>query len=47
MKVLVTPTSFLKPQNAQAKQMIEDFADTVVYNDLGVPLKGDELLSRL
>ena len=47
MKVLVTPTSFLKPQNAQAKQMIEDFADTVVYNDLGVPLTGDELLSRL
>ena len=47
MKILVTPTSFLKPQNAQAKAMIEEFADEVVYNDLGVPLKGEELLKRL
>lgn len=47
MKILVTPTSFLKPQNAAAKAMIEDFADEVVYNDLGIPLKGEELLKRL
>lgn len=47
MRILVTPTSFLKPQNIQAKEMLEDFADEVVYNDLGIPLAGDELLKRL
>lgn len=47
MKILVTPTSFLKPGNAEAKEMIEAFADEVVYNDLGRPLKGDEILERL
>ena len=25
----------------------KSFADQVVYNDLGIPLKGDELLARL
>jgi D-3-phosphoglycerate dehydrogenase len=47
LKILVTPTSFLKPDNAKAKEMIEAFADEVVYNDLGRPLKGDEVLERL
>ncbi len=47
MKILVTPTSFDKPENAQARAMLEAFADEVVYNDLKVPLKGEELLSRL
>lgn len=47
MKILVTPTSFLKPQNIQAQKMIEEFADEVVYNDLGVPLAGDQILERL
>ncbi len=47
MKILVTPTSFLKPVNAMAKQMIEAFADEVVYNDTGKPLAGDALLERL
>ncbi|NLE67624.1 MAG: phosphoglycerate dehydrogenase [Lentisphaerae bacterium] len=47
MKILVTPTSFLKPGNAKAKEMIEAFADEVVYNDLGRPLKGGEILERL
>ena len=27
--------------------MLEAFADEVVYNDLGIPLKGDDLLARL
>ncbi len=44
MRVLVTPTSFL--QNAKAKEKIEAFAQ-VVYNDLGRPLKGEEILERL
>lgn len=47
MKILVTPTSFLKPQNAKAKEKIEAFADEVIYNDLGRPLKGEEILERL
>jgi D-3-phosphoglycerate dehydrogenase len=37
----------LKPANAEAKKLIETFADEVVYNDLGRPLKGDEILKRL
>ena len=47
MKLLVTPTSFLKPANADAKVKLEAFADNIVYNDLGTPLQGEELLSRL
>lgn len=47
MKILVTPTSFLKPQNAKAKKKLEAFADEVVYNDLSRPLKGGEILERL
>lgn len=47
MKILVTPTSFLKPQNAEAQRMVEEFADEVIYNDLGVPLAGDQIIDRL
>ncbi|MEG1859790.1 MAG: phosphoglycerate dehydrogenase [Christensenellaceae bacterium] len=47
MKILVTPTSFLKPQNAAAKAELEMFADEVVYNDLARPLQADEILERL
>ncbi len=38
MKILVTPTSFLKPDNAHAREMLEAFADEIVYNELGRPL---------
>jgi len=37
----------LKPDNAKAKEMIEAFAEEVNYNDLGRPLKGEEILERL
>ena len=47
MKLLITPTSFGKPENQKARALAESFADEVVYNDLGVPLQGDELLARL
>ncbi len=47
MKILVTPTSFLKPENAAAKEKLESFADEVVYNDLGRPLQPEEILERL
>ncbi len=45
MKVLVTPTSFLK--NPQAKAMVEAFADEVVYNPQTRPLEAEEILSLL
>ena len=47
MKILVTPTSFLNPQNAQAKATLENFASTVVYNDLARPLTAEEVIERL
>ncbi len=47
MKILVTPTSFLKPENAQSKAALEAFADEIIYNDLGRPLQEDEILERL
>lgn len=47
MKVLVTPTSFRKPENAAAQKLLESVFDEIVYNDLGVPLKGDEIIERL
>lgn len=45
MKAFISTTSFLKPQNAAAKALAESFFDEVTYNELGVPLKGDEILS--
>jgi D-3-phosphoglycerate dehydrogenase len=43
MKILITPTSFQKPQNAKAKAMIEAFADEIVYNPHSRPLEPDEI----
>jgi phosphoglycerate dehydrogenase-like enzyme len=47
MKILATPTSFLKPENAQARATLEAFADHVVYNETGKPLQPEEILARL
>ena len=47
MKILATPTSFLKPENAQARATLEAFADEVVYNETGKPLQPEEILVRL
>lgn len=47
MKFLVTPTSFCKPENRAARERLEAYAGRVVYNDLGIPLKGEALLARL
>ncbi len=47
MKILVTPTSFLNPQNAEARAKLEAFATEVVYNDLGRPLQPEEILERI
>ena len=46
-KILITPTSFLKPANAQAREKIEAFADEVIYNPTGKPLQPDELIPLL
>lgn len=45
MKVLVTPTSFLK--NPEAKAMVEAFADETVYNPQTRPLEAEEVLALL
>lgn len=45
MKILVTPTSFLK--NPQAKAMVEAFADEIVYNPQTRPLEAEEVLALL
>lgn len=47
MKILITPTSFQKPQNAQAKALIETFADEIVYSPHARPLEPDEILGLL
>lgn len=47
MKILVTPTSFKKAENAAARAMLEAFADEIVYNESGIPLQGDALLALL
>jgi D-3-phosphoglycerate dehydrogenase len=43
MKILITPTSFRDPQNAQAKAAIEKFADEIIYNPTSRPLESSEL----
>ena len=45
MKVLITPTSFLK--NPEAKAMVEAFADEIVYNPQTRPLEAEEILALL
>lgn len=47
MKAFVSSTSFLKPQNAAAKAVLEGFFDEIVYNEKGVPLKGQDIIDHL
>ncbi len=47
MKILVTPTSFTKPQNDEARKLLEDFADEVVFSELGRPLEPGEVKQML
>ena len=47
MKILITPTSFQKPVNAKAREMIEAFADEIVYNPQTRPLTAEEVASLL
>lgn len=45
-KVFASPTSFQKPQNRAARELLESHAE-VTFNDLGVPLKGEQIIERL
>ncbi len=47
MKILITPTSFQKPQNAKAKEMVEAFAEEIVYNPQTRPLEPEEITAML
>ena len=47
MRAFVSATSFLKPQNAEAQKELNAFFDSVIYNELGVPLQGEQILERL
>ena len=47
MKILVTPTSFLKKDNEAAREKLESFADEVVYNTAGHPLSAEEVVPML
>lgn len=47
MKAFISATSFLKPQNIAAQTLASDFFDEIVYNELGVPLHGADILSHL
>lgn len=42
MRILVTPTSFNQPEAAEARRLLESFADDIVYNAYGRPLKEAE-----
>lgn len=44
MRILVTPTSFNKPENEKARRLLESFADEIVYNTFGRPLTEDEVI---
>lgn len=43
MKILVSSTSFRKPQNSRASELLEDFADEIVYNEYNRPLEASEV----
>ena len=43
MKILVTPTSFAKPENQAAQDRLAAFADEVMYNPHGRPLTEEEI----
>lgn len=45
MKIVVTPTSFQSASNKEAVELLEKFADEIVYNPYGRPLDGNEIIS--
>jgi len=47
MKILVTPTSFHRDKKSKAKDLLEQFADEIVYNPYGRPLNEDEIVHLL
>ncbi len=47
MKAFISATSFSNPRNAAAQKLAFGFFDEIVYNELGVPLRGSDILSHL
>jgi len=47
MKILVTPTSFTQTGGEAALELLRSFSDNLVFNPLGRPLTGDELVPLL
>lgn len=47
IKVLVTPTSFTAQTENRASRLLKEFADQIVFNPLGRPLKGEEVIGLL
>ena len=47
MKILVTPTSFSKDKRSQALDMLEEFADEIIFNPYGRPLTAPEMILLL
>lgn len=47
MKILVTATSFLIPENEPAKKLLESFADEIIYNHTGRPQTEEEMEAQL
>jgi D-3-phosphoglycerate dehydrogenase len=47
MKILVTPTSFSKDKASKAKELLEKFADEIIYNPYGRPLTASEVIPML
>lgn len=47
MKAFISATSFSNPRNAAAQKLASGFFDEIVYNELGVPLRGSDILSHL
>ena len=47
MKILVTPTSFKKGKKSKANDLLESFADEIVYNPLERPLLAEEIIPLL
>lgn len=47
MKAFISATSFSNPRNAAAQKLASGFFDGIVYNELGVPLRGSDILSHL
>jgi D-3-phosphoglycerate dehydrogenase len=47
LKIFITPTSFSPEKPSAALKLLSDYADKLVFNDLGRPLEPKEIVQRL